>query len=162
MANRKKRTDRIAVACINALSLLLLLLLFFALVYAAQPRDHFRSGASLSYTLCCRAVRAEYVTDVHVGDTVLDAVGKRVIGHVKEYAVTPAVTEVYNRKSGSLCKRELPDRVTLTLTVKTEAVREGDGYTVSGFHLIGGKSIPLRLPNFVGTGVCTQITEDPH
>ena len=159
MAHKKTRTDRVAVSCINALFVLLLVLLLCAFLYAARPKERFRSQIPLQYTVCCRTVREEYVSDIHVGDTVLDAVGKRTIGKVADFTVTPAKTEVYCRKENCLRTVNYPDHVTLTLTVDTEAIRERGGYSVSGFYLIGGKSIPLRLPNFVGTGVCTDMTE---
>ena len=159
MAQKRSRMDRVAVLCINACCILLPVLLLSAFIYAARPKEHFHSKTPLRYTISCRTVRQEYVTDIHAGDTVLDAVGKRTIGKVSDFTVTPATTEVYCREENCLRTVVYPDHVTLTLTVEALASREGNGYSISGFYLIGGKQIPLRLPNFVGTGVCTEVTE---
>lgn len=159
MANKQSRVDRIAVTCINAFFLILFSALFCLLLWAAKPRSLSSPDTTLSYTLTVRGVRTEYVTDIHEGDTVLDAVGKRTIGQVSAYSVTPALTETYSRKDNCLRLVDHPARVDLTLTVLAKAKREGAAYMIEGFSLIGGKSIPLRLPNFVGTGVCTAITE---
>ncbi len=159
MAKSKTRTDRVAVVIINTLTVLFLLALVCLFFYAARPRHLLGHDTSLSYTVTLNTVRAEYTTDIHVGDRVLDAVGKREIGRVESYKITPAVTETYSRRRNCLRAVEYPDHVTLTLTVRADARREGNEYTLSGFRLFGGKSIPLRLPNFVGTGVCTAISE---
>ncbi|MBQ8173846.1 MAG: DUF4330 family protein [Clostridia bacterium] len=159
MANKQSRVDRIAVTCINAFFVFLFIALACVLFYAAKPRGILRPDTTLTYTVTFKTIRTEYTADIHEGDTVLDAVGKREIGRVVSYTVAPAMTETYSRRENRLRTVQYPEHVTLTLTVHANANREGVGYSISGFSLIGGKKIPLRLPNFVGTGVCTAITE---
>ena len=161
MKKSSSRTDRIAVACINTTIILIGVLLFCGLLYAAKPRNLWKNDTELTYTVKLTAVRAEYTTDIHVGDRVLDAVGKREIGEVVAFAITPAMTETYSRNENRMRMVEYPGRVDMLLTVRCTAKKAENGYSIAGFPLVGGKTIPLRLPNFVGTGVCIQLEEKP-
>ncbi len=161
MEKRTSRADRIAVACINTAIILIGALLFCGFIYAARPRHFSRDNLALTYTIQFSAVRAEYTGDIHAGDRVLDAVGKREIGEVVGFAISPAMTETYSRNENRLKMVEYPGRVDLLLTVRCTARQTADGYSIGGFSLAGGKKIPLRLPNFVGTGICTMLDPAP-
>lgn len=161
MEKKQTRLDRVAVACINTLILLVAALLFCGLLYAAKPRNLWQNDTALTYTVKLTAVRAEYTGDIHVGDTVLDAIGKREIGRVTAFSITPAMTETYSRRENRMRMVEYPGRVTVTLTIAAEARGAEGGYTIAGFPLHRGRKTPLRLPNFVGTGVCTKWEATP-
>lgn len=161
MDNKPSRVDRIAVACINTTIILIGALLFCGLIYAAKPRNLWKNDTALTYTIKLTAVRAEYTGDIHTGDRVLDAVGKREIGEVVDFTITPAMTETYSRNEKRMRMVEYPGRVDVVLTVRCAARETAGSYSISGFTLTGGKKIPLRLPNFVGTGVCMQLQSEP-
>ena len=153
------RRGRLTVAVFDFLFILTalsLLVLFFAF---ARPRTAAGADTSLQYTLRFSLVCEEYVTDIHIGDTVIDAVGKRMLGRVTDFSVTPATTEVYDRTSGRMRESVYPHRVTLTLTVETEAKRLEEGWSVAGLTLLRRARLPVRLPNFVGTGIFVECRE---
>ena len=161
MEKNPSRTDRVAVACINTLMILIGALLFCGLIYAAKPRNLWKNDTTLTYTVKLTAIRAEYTGDIHIGDRVLDAVGKREIGEVVDFSITPAMTETYSRKENRMRMVEYPGRVDVVLTVRCAAREAANGYSIAGFTLTGGKRVSLRLPNFVGTGVCMQFVSNP-
>ena len=153
------RRSRLTVAIFDFLFILILLSLLVGFFAFARPRTKKDADTTLLYTLRFSSLREEYVTDIHIGDSVLDAVGKREIGQVTNFSISPAVEEVYDPTSGSMKSAVYPGRVTLTLTVKTPAKRQENGWSVSGLTLLRWASLPIRLPNLAGTGVLIDCTE---
>lgn len=98
---------RVTVAFFDFLFILILLILLFAFFAFARPRAAGKEEALL-YRVRFPLLREEYVSDIHIGDCVLDAVGKRSIGQVTDFEISPAMTEVYNRRSGRM--RRVPPR----------------------------------------------------
>ena len=161
MTQRKTRFDRMAVAFFDFLFILILLFLCVAFFFFARPRELAGNDTDLLYTVRFPCLRAEYATDIHTGDSVLDAVGKRQIGEVVSYSVTPALTETYDRTSGKMRRAAYPGRVTLTLSIRAKARQEEQGWSLSGLKLLRGTHLPLRLPNFSGVGTCTATEAHP-
>lgn len=158
--SHKERTlgGRLAAALTELFLLILLASLLTAFFTAARPRRSLLERERLALTFHLPHLREEYVTDVHIGDRLLDAVGKRVLGDVCALSLSPAMTETYDREGGAVRRVPYPHRVSLVLTVVCLAVRGEDGLTVSGLSLRRGAHIPLRLPNLVGEGILTAIT----
>ncbi len=135
-------------------SLAALLLLFLA---AARPRALDLHPLPISYTLRLSPLPAEYASALAVGDAVLDAVGKRQIGCVTSVKITPATTEVFDRKEKVRRRVPYPGYVVMTVEVSAKATYKGEVLSVSGLPLHRGDSIHLRFPYLTARGVCTAL-----
>ena len=155
------RTDRTAVLWINILCVLLPLALLLGFLYAARPRSTAGSDTDLLYTVTLSPVRREHVGGIAANTPVLDAVSKREIGLLVDYTITQAMTQSYSRRAGRLRMVEYPGYVTVQLTVRARGKAQPGGYSLAGFSLCRGTRVSLRLPNFVGTGVCTALHATP-
>ena len=159
MKETKSRTDRAAVAVFDIFTVLILLLLCSAFLVALRPRTAQTSDTEIVYTVRFPRLREEYVAEIHEGDAVLDAVGKRSIGRVVSYTVEPAYGKSYDAASKTVKSAVYPGYVTLTLAVRAFADVSGEGApSVLGLSLLSGSKLALRLPNFAGTGVIAAYT----
>lgn len=158
MPKTQSRSDRVAVALLDIFFFLLILLLCAAFLVFARPRTPVLTE-ELNYAVRFSRLRAEYTTEIREGDAVLDAVGKRSIGRVVSYTVEPAYGNSYDRRSGKIRRAPYPGYVTLTLVIRASGAPQPTGeVSLSGLALMRGRQLPLRLPNFVGTGVVTDLT----
>lgn len=147
--------ERRALTILNILLIVLPLLLLLLFFLAMAPRKI--TDTTLTYTLRFYPVREEYAAGAAVGDSVLDAVGKRVIGEVVAVERTPALTESYDAGAGKLRKVPYPGYTAITLTVRARARTTEGGYQIGPFLLFRGKKMHVRLPHMVATGFCTDI-----
>ena len=155
--NRHNRIDRIAVFCINTLCILIPLSLLVAFLASMRLSSPTAQDTTLIYTVTLPTVREEYTGGLRKDVPVLDAVSKRQIGRVLSYTVTPAVTQSYSRRAGRMRLVNYPGHKTVTLTIRADGKAISGGYSLSGFTLFRGLHLSLRLPNFVGTGICTEL-----
>lgn len=156
MPQKTKTADRLAVAIFDFLFILFILLLCFAFLFFARPHDLTGSDTDLLYTVRFSFLRTEHTTGICEGDAVLDAVGKRSIGELVSYTLEPARATAYDMQSGQGRTTVYPGRSVLTLRIRARAKREGDGWSVAGMKLVRGRELALRLPNFAGSGICTE------
>lgn len=138
-----------------AVPLALLVLFFLALSLRNRP------DTTLTYTLRLSPIRAEYAGNVAVGDTLLDAVGKREIGRVVALSVAPAMTDAYDREEKRMRRVVYPGYASLTLTVEARGRATTGGYQLGPFLLYRGERVHLRLPHLSASGFCTDIRESP-
>lgn len=158
MAKPLTRTDRVAVAVFDSLFFLFLLLLCAVFLLLAAPRTS-ASYEELTYTVRFPRLREAYVAEIKEGDAVLDAVGKRSIGRVVSYTVEPAYGDSYDIGKKMLRRAPYPGYVALTLVIRASGQLQPTGeVSLSGLSLMRGRQIPLRLPNFSGTGEIHGIT----
>lgn len=157
MKKSLSRTDRLAVFFIDALCMLLPLTLLVCLLFAARPKGWEKHETALVYTVTLSAVREEYVHGICPNAPVLDAVSKRPIGELIAYEITPATTQSYSKKANCMRLVDYPGYKTVTMTIRAEGKAQPGGYSLGGFSLYRGERISLRLPNFVGTGICTAL-----
>lgn len=161
MEGSRSRIDRAAVFLINTLSILVPLALLFCFLFAARPRSLAASDTAILYTVTLPAVREEYLGGLQKDVPVLDAVSKRPIGRLVSYTVTPALTQSYSKRAGTMRLVEYPGHATVALTIQADGRATPGGYSLSGFTLFQGERVSLRLPNFVGTGTCTALNAQP-
>jgi hypothetical protein len=157
MKQRFSRTDRLAIFFIDALCILIPLALLACLLLAAKPRQLHKNEEELLYTVTLSAVREEYIHGIQTGTPVLDAVSKRPIGELIGCEITPATTQSFSKRAGCMRRVAYPGFRTVTMTIRTRGAATPGGYSLGGFTLYRGERISLRLPNFVGTGVCTAL-----
>ncbi len=161
MDHPSSRRYRFFLFLANAFTIILLISLLLLFLAAARPRALAPRGEPIGYTLRLSPLPEEYAAELSVGDTVLDAVGKREIGSVSAVSVTPAMTEVFDRTARTRRRVAYPGYVTVTLEISAEAVRRDGTLTVAGFPIYRGDNIPLRFPHLTAHGVCTAIVVTP-
>ena len=149
------RRERRALTILNILLVVLPLLLLLSFFLALAPRKI--TDTTLSYTLRFYPVREEYAAGAAVGDSVLDAVGKRVIGEVVAVERSPALTESYDASAGQIRRVPYPGYTAITLTVRARARAVDGGYQIGPYLLFRGKKMHVRLPHLVASGFCTDI-----
>ena len=158
MEKELSRTERVSVTLLNILLILLPLSLLILFLLSLAPRR--MTDTSLQYTLRFYPVREEYAGNVQVGDSVLDAVGKCVIGEVTAVERTPAMTESYDRTAGRVRRVPYPGYEAVTVTVSARAQTVQGGYRIGPYLLYRGKKMHVRLPHLTASGFCTEITKD--
>lgn len=155
MEKTMSRRERCALTILNILLAVLPFLLLLLFFLALAPRKI--TDTTLTYTLRFYPVREEYATGATVGDSVLDAVGKREIGEVTAVERAPALTESYDADAGRICRVPYPGYTALTLTVRARAKEVEGGYQIGPYLLFRGKKMHVRLPHLVASGFCTDI-----
>ena len=158
MEKELSRTERVTLTLLNILLVILPLFLLILFLLALAPRK--MTDTNLYYTLRFYPVREEYAGNVAVGDSVLDAVGKRVIGEVTAVERTPAMTESYDRTAGRVRRVPYPGYATVTVMVCARAQTAEGGYQIGPYLLYRGKKMHVRLPHLTASGFCTEITKD--
>ncbi len=116
---------------------------------------------SIEYVVEFRTVRNEFTGNFALDQSVVDSVAKYHLGRVIDYAVTPATYVGNDFSAGAAVISEYPEHSNVSLTVSAEATVGADGrYIISGGYDISvGTAMHIRLPNYTGTGYCTQISE---
>lgn len=163
MDKRISPIDRILVFCINVLCLLLPLALLVCLLLLTGPKGlRQNNDTPLLYTVTLPAVRQEHIGGICLPAPVTDAVSKRPIGELVGCEITPAMTQSYSSRAGRMRLVEYPGYKTVTLTIRASGRAGAGGYSLAGYTLYRGAQVSLRLPNFVGTGVCTALQAVPE
>ena len=157
MKQTLSRTDRLVVFFMDTLCILIPLSLLICLLLAAKPRQLDPGKTELLYTVTLSAVREEYLHGIQIGAPVLDAVSKRPIGELIDCEITQATTQSYSKRAGCMRRVAYPGFQTVTMTIRARGAAMPGGYSLGGFTLYRGERISLRLPDFVGTGVCTAL-----
>ncbi len=134
-----------------AVPLALLVLFLLALSLRNRP------DTALTYTLHLYPIREEYAGNVAVGDSLLDAVGKREIGRVVGLSVSPAMTDSYDREAKKMRRVAYPGYASVTLTVEAQGRATSGGYHIGPFLLYRGEKMHVRLPHLTASGFCTDI-----
>lgn len=155
MENRLSRGERRLLALINTLFVLVPIIFFVLLCLTLRVRS--AQDTALVYTVRLYPVRKELTFDIARGDRVLDSVQKCEIGEVLSFSRAPAVTEVYDRRTGRMQRATYPDHETITLTVRASASAVEGGYRIGPYLLYRGQKLHLRLPHLTATGFCTDI-----
>ena len=149
------RTERHMSAVLDFFLILVPLVLLILFFLSLSLRN--RPDTALRYTLRLYPVRTEYAGNVAIGDSLLDAVGKREIGRVVDIEVGPAMTDTYDRESGRMLRVAYPGYASLTLTVEARGREATGGYHIGAFLLYRGEKMHVRLPHLTASGLCTDI-----
>lgn len=155
--NKKRRSFNF----IDVLLLILIIAVVGALVwFLASPYTEqlFAVTYDIEYTIQLKGVRMEFKDNVKVGDRVVDTVGLDEIGEVTEVVYT-ASKFVGTDNSGHSVTSDYPGLYDVTVTVRARATMPSGIYTVNGYGITAGKTIPFRVPDFIGEGVCISVAE---
>ena len=114
---------------------------------------------SIEYKVELRRVREEFRDFISISDHVTDTVTQYALGEVVDVEYAPTRYTGVNRSTGSLVFSDYPEHINITVTIQAEATVNGDDYSLNGFKVAVGKQIPIRTPNFINEGYCTELME---
>jgi len=113
----------------------------------------------VEYKVEIRNVREELRDYISISDHATDTVTQYSLGKVVDVEYTPARYTGVNRATGELVFSDYPERINITVTIRSEATVSGADYSLNGYKIAVGKPIALRTPNYINEGYCTQLTE---
>jgi hypothetical protein len=149
---------------IDALLILIILAAVAALVwifgFSSTDASANQKQVEIEYTVRIKKVRDEFRGEgfFNEGDPVTDSATLYDIGNLVSAEYSKAEHTAPN-KFGELVVSEYPNHIDITLTVRATADITGGVYNIGGYTMTVGKKVSLRVPNFVGEGYCTAISE---
>lgn len=159
MKNRTKKRGRF-----NYIDVLLLILIIVAVIglmwFLISPytEQFFATTYDIEYTVALNGVRVEFKDKVQVDDRIVETVGLDGIGSVTDVVYT-ASKFVGTDSNGHSITSNHPVLYDVMITVRAEATLQSGVYSVNGYGITAGKSIPFRVPDFIGEGVCVSVEE---
>lgn len=111
----------------------------------------------ITFTVELKGLKDVYVNNIRVGDTVIDSVTKKTIGTVAAVETLPYTEFTVNQESGVVEEKAYPGYATVLMTVSSDAVLGGLGYTIDGYRVAIGVLHHLQLPHFLGSGYCIGV-----
>ena len=116
-------------------------------------------SVTLEYTLVFSPLREDFRNLVDVGSTITDALSAKELGEVVDITYSEYNYIGTDKATGSSVSTVYPGMLTMTVTVRADAVKTGSEYVINGTEIVIGKSINVRVPEFTGTGLCGSVTE---
>ena len=119
------------------------------------------SGEStpIFYTVKLPFLRDDIAMHILRDDTVIDPVGKYNIGKITDITYEVAKSENYSSDKNEMVISECKGYSDVYITVVSNGERDGNIFRIGAYKLYAGKSMPIRLPDFCGHGVCVDIGE---
>ena len=114
-------------------------------------------GAPIFYTVKIPFLRDDIAMHIRKQDTVIDPVGKYNVGKITDITYETAKSENYSSEKNEMVISECKGYCDVYITVSTEADFDGKSYRIGGYKLYVGKSMPIRLPDFCGSGTCISV-----
>ena len=104
-------------------------------------------------------MREEFRNLLSVGDRMTDGVLLTALGEITDVSYSEYRYIGTNSTSGAAVSTLYPGHITMTLTVKAEAVLTEYGYEVNGRLLLLGQELSFRTPDFTATATCHSVNE---
>lgn len=159
--NSKKRSFSF-----NIVDVVLIIVAFIAvatLIFFFSQKDVVSSDkkdkVTLEYTLVFTPLREEYRNLVDVGSSLTDAESLKELGEIVDVIYAECNYEGVDPQTGEKVYTPYPGMMTMTVTVRAEAIRTGSAYTVNGSEIVIGQSLNVRIPEFTGAGLCKSVAE---
>ena len=159
--NKKKRAFSF-----NIVDVALIVVAFIAvatLIFFFSQKDVVKSDkgekVTLEYTLVFSPLREDFRNLVDVGDSLSDGSTADEIGEIVDVTYSEYNYAGTDKATGSTVYTVVPGMMTMTVTVRAEAVKTGSSYTVNGTEIVIDESLNVRIPEFTGVGLCTSVTE---
>ncbi len=159
MQNKTKKRGRF-----NYIDVLLLILIIAAVIGLAwlmispYTEQFFATTYDIEYTVALNGVRVEFKDKVQEGDRMVETAGLDGIGNVTGVVYT-ASKFVGTDSNGHSITSDHPGLYDVMITVRAEATLQSGVYSVNGYGITAGKTIPFRVPDFIGEGVCVSVAE---
>ena len=156
--NTKKRRFNI----VDFMLILLILGVAAGIAYIASGGLGGTSEARIEYRITVEMVRNELLEDIRRleggGYTVIDSVRGNYLGEVYGIEITQAYSNVTNRNTGMIERKQFPDHSRVTLIVRATADIDSDGKRyIRGTRITVGSEMHFRTTWFVSRGFCTSL-----
>jgi heme A synthase len=113
----------------------------------------------IEYKVEIKQVREEFRDYIAISDRVTDTVTQYALGEVVNVEYAPTRYTGVNHTTGELVFSDYPEHIEIIVTIRAQATANGDVYSLDGYKVAVGKAIAMRVPDFIGEGYCTQLTE---
>lgn len=146
---------------VDAILLIIILAIVGIVIYtsvAPITKQMFSSSFEVEYVMQIRGVRREFNNKITEGDRVVETETLKQIGTVTR-AVYSASKFVGTASDGRTVTSDYPGMYDVTITVRATAEMPSGMYEVNSFPITAGKTIPFRVPDFIGEAVCVSISE---
>ncbi len=146
---------------VDVILLIIILAIIGVVVYtsvAPITKQLFSDSFEVEYVLQIRYVRREFNNRIAEGDRIVETETLKEIGTVTR-AVYSASKFVGTAGDGRTVTSDYPGMYDVTVTVRATAETPSGRYEVNSYPITAGKTIPFRVPDFIGEAVCVSITE---
>jgi len=117
------------------------------------------NDVEIEYTITIKDVS----TDIHImatpGESIVDTIRLGTIGEVVSFTTEPCKYTGFDQETQTIVETELKDFVNVLLTIKANAQKNEDAYSVSGVRVAIGSQIYFRTPYYTAFGYVTEINE---
>lgn len=111
------------------------------------------------YRLRIEGVANEVDLDLQENNTLYEIVRSEPIGTIEDFTVEPTKYIGRNSLDGSLITSVLPNKKTLYITVKSEAIIENDKYYIGEQEIHVGSDLTVRTNGFTGYMMVVDLRE---
>lgn len=115
--------------------------------------------ATIEYVVEIKNLDSSLQDTFAVGQTVEDAVERKIIGELKAVSKTETQQVNFNYTTGEEEYSVVEGRIDLTLTIRAQAEESDVSFTVDGYEVRVGKHISIILPGFQCNGYCIGLTK---
>lgn len=112
---------------------------------------------SLEYKVEFSPTRQEYKNLIKIGDSFTYTESLSDIGEVVDVTYSDYYYKGVN-ENGQTVQTPYPNMITITVTLRADAVKTDTGYEINGCPIIVNEDLNIRVPFFTGTGKITSIT----
>lgn len=159
MANRKIRFNFIDLLILAVLVLAVLLLLYVFVWSGSGTQTAEQQTVAIEYVIEIQKVDENLGDMIKSGQTVEDAVERKVIGTVKDADYKPTQEINFNYTTGKEEYSELEGKINLYVVITAEAEETESSFTVNGYEVCVGKLMSVMFQNFQGYGYCIELTK---
>lgn len=159
MKKKKEKSSRRFTVLDGIIILVILAVIGVGIYFIAGDKNPVSAETTvpITFTVELKGIKDVYAANIRVGDTVIDSVTKKTIGTVAAVETLPHTDYIVNQESGVIEEKAYPGQATVLLTVSTDAVLGGLGYTIDGYRVAIGVLHHLQLPHFLGSGYCIGV-----
>ena len=159
--SEQKKAFRINVVDV-LITLVIIAVLTVGILMIANAFDVNAAGedeTTVEYTVQFKRIRNEFMGNIKIGDTVVDAQKRHNLGTVVGVYEEPYVLELYDVEDATRKAVEYPDFCTIEMTVTAKAYLEDGMWMLkeSGKEIGIGTALYIHLPNFCGEGYISEM-----
>lgn len=152
----------------DALILLVILASLLALLYVFVLSEHSSvdsltnsDTAHITYVIEVSDLEESCLELIQVGQNAIDSSKKMNIGVVTAVESQEYVYLGTDAVNGAVTLNRSDSRISLYITIEADASTAGISYSIGGYEMYVGASVYLSLPNFVCSGYCISLHEQP-
>lgn len=160
--NSQKKKKALSLNIVDVALIIIAFIAIAALIFFFSQRDvaPADNGESvvLEYTIVFTPLREEYRNLADIGDSLTDVGTLADIGEIVDVTYSDCQYQGVNKSTGEKVYTTYTGMMTMTLTVRAEAKKTSECYVINGVELVMGNEMNVRIPDFIGNGICKTIT----